>query len=124
MSLSKAELVSQRRQTLGMIRADPTSIILTRHVKVPTSSGGFTHTDAALAAQVFKFVKAGMPQISHTPTVGGVEQQTQDQLLGRWDADIKAGDTFEIDDDQYEIGEVSDLEYRKVAVVILRENRG
>lgn len=126
MSYSRVELVAQRRQTLGMIRADPTSIVLTRRAKssTPTATGGFTRDSQVLDPQVFKFIKAGMPQISHTPTIGGVEQQTQDQLLGRWDADVRPGDTFEIGDDQYEVSEVSDLEYRKVAPVILRENRG
>lgn len=122
--MNPAELVSQKRQTAGYIKADPTPIILVRNERVRTASGGWADSETTLASQTFKFLPASLAQQYTTPAVGGRAIVASDQLMGRWDADVEVGDTFSLDDENFEVGEVSKLDYRVMAVLIRRSAHG
>lgn len=122
--MNPTELIAQRRQTRGYIEADPSSIVLTRNERVKTETGGWRDQETLLPAQTFKFLPASLAQQYTTPAVGGRATVSQDQLLGVWNADIKAGDTFTHEGEDYEVQEISRLSYRIIALLVSRSPRG
>lgn len=122
--MNPGELIAQRRQTRAYIRSDTTSIVLSRSSRTKTGTGGFRDTKDDLPPQNFKLLWASLGQQFVTPVTGGQAKVLQDQLMAVWDADIKVGDTFTYDDEQYEVAEISKTEYRIIATLTSRSARG
>lgn len=104
MSVS-AELKAQRRQTDAFIKANPTSVILSRAESVPNGAGGFRQgAPSALTPQEFRFIEPGASYgQGEAQLLDGEMVRVDWILLGRYDADLKRGDWFYKDGIKYEV---------------------
>lgn len=97
------ELEMRRQSTTDFIVAEPFSIVLSRRPLIPDGAGGFKRGPAvALPGQVARLVQSNN-QLPLKSTVDGREVQPEFLLVGEWDADVLAGDTFTLDGTRYEV---------------------
>ena len=80
------------KATTELITRDPLTVTLTRNTAVTDSYGGATETTASVTAQTMRLSQLPRPTI----VVGdnGESVQASAMLIGAYNANIKAGDTF------------------------------
>lgn len=107
--------------TNEFIKANPTSLVLTRHTESPSATGGVDHVETNLLAQDFVISGgASMRPPEATTEAGNIANYTI-QLIGYYDADVQDGDTFTIDGGRYQVDFVyPDRDYRTVVQAIYR----
>lgn len=115
---------NDRRQLLAFIQADPAVISLKRRAKVPTAAGGHTlGAEVTIAPQTFRLVQFKR-RLTHGTVVGqgGGEGRVSSLpyvLVGRYDADVQAGDYFDYGGLRYEVVALApDREVRTAAELV------
>ena len=122
---TRVEVLVQRRQTVAYLAApEAREIVLTRPTpKVRTAGGGRTKgTPLDLAPQTFRVVPIKRRVTpSQSNIVEGTVTVNQYVLVGRWDADVKKDDEFELDGGRYKVDSVEPgRQYRTLAILTFR----
>ena len=99
--------------TEAWVASDPISVVLSRLVKLPTTSGGYTTTLQSLDAQSFRMDRSSQQSLSMVTTPDGTQVPLRFRLVGDPNADVEAGDTFELDGAKYEITFVARETFRR-----------
>ena len=110
-----------RRNTRAFIQADPAQISLIRPTKVSTAAGGHRPgTPITLAPQTFRLVplSGNVWDRSKQKTDEGNMPDTTFQLVGMPGVDVKKGDHFVWQNDDWEITHVSPEEGQRVSANI------
>ena len=119
--MRQEEIIVQRRQTIAFIAVDPVQIRFYRDLKKRNNRGGM---DSAAGYPLYtnlqrmRFVRA-KPRVEST--TAGQTKRCYDRLIARHDADVRAGDEFEYQGEQWKVLKVLDRTYEIVADVELRE---
>lgn len=95
-----------RRNVERNIARNPTSIELKRIVDVDDGAGGSYKGEVELPAQTMRIFMSGMSQ-QKVVSEGGQLQVQRWGLLAKWDADIQADDTFDVDSRQFRVRSIS-----------------
>ena len=106
-----AELAMLREQTKSYIDYNPSTITLTRNIKVPDGSGGYTTAPTLLAPQVFRVIQQRESAGTESRNVDGEVVDPSLTLLAEWDADVQEGDTFTWRTWTAEVKYVTDMKY-------------
>jgi hypothetical protein len=107
---SKSELVTQRRNTLSYISAAYDNIVLHRKHISKNIRGGTSSNEVSLDPQRMRVLHGYVGRrkdqnAPNSPSMGEVPF-AKDVLIARWDADVKRGDWFVLDDVKYEVSHV------------------
>jgi len=120
---ARVEQIMQRRATQEFISSHPIRVQLTRKVKSRDTlvrGGTATTFEQGMPQQVFR-IAHGPPRRrrleNNPPHAQHAEVPfAKDLLIGSWDADIRIGDTFEVDGVVYRVSYVfQDRDYETVA---------
>jgi hypothetical protein len=105
MTLSRMELIVERRTTENFISADPSLITLHRVVEVSDGAGGRTDSDLPRPPQRCRVIPARSRSTSLTYNLpNGMVVSSKDALLvGRWDMEIGTNDWFQMDTSAYQV---------------------
>lgn len=96
---SAAELRILRFNTVAFIEADPRTVVLTRYPRVPNGAGGSRPgTPAPQPAQVMRVIPVESSRAVERVSVDGATVTPSWVLMGRWDANMKRGDRFPLQD--------------------------
>lgn len=116
------ELLVQRMNTAFFIGADPETVVLHRSVKVSNGHGGYTLSPPLpLPAQQAKLIPQASRRQPVTQTLNGSVADANDVLMMGYDADVEAGDTFELNGNTYTVMLVHEKhDYETMAEVSLR----
>lgn len=113
-----------RRMTKEYLEDAGIELILTRHERVKSDTGGYSTTSRVLDSQIFAIIgpQAGLRRAPEVPSNVGDVAAYNLTLLGYHDADVRDNDTFELDGGRYRVDFVFPDSYRaqyeKVCVVV------
>lgn len=100
--ISGVELAAQRAITAAYVDADAFSCVLTREVRVPDGSGGYTTVKTPQAAQMLR-MNPLQDATSERQTPDGRVVKPGYMLVGRYTNDIQRFDTFTKGGRKYEV---------------------
>lgn len=108
MDSNPTALLALRRNLDAFIRADPVTLVLQRPNKIQTSAGGVITSDPApLPPQQFRLAPFKRRQSNDIQnTQDGYLRLGEYVLVGRHNADVEKGDTFEYNNLIYRVREV------------------
>lgn len=98
------ELTVLRRQTEQFIKENPTSITLSRPVRTSNGKGGWTTVPTPQTPQTFRIIPQGNGVASKN--VDGDSVAPVFVMIGRWDANVTAEDTFSLGGRNYNVSYV------------------
>jgi hypothetical protein len=105
-----------KRQTDRFIKDDPTTLVLTRNMRVSDGAGGYTTTPTDLDPQVVKVVQT-FPRATERRNQAGQVVTPSIYLVMYHDANVQNGDTFLWRGLDAEVVWITELDYVKHAEV-------
>lgn len=109
------------KQTRQFIAEDPFALALTRVERNSDGAGGWVDGDPApVAAQTVRLVPANPSANSETRTVGGETLKTMYSIVAMPDADIREGDSFDVNGARHEVVIVLNIGGHEVRAEVVR----
>lgn len=118
--MTALETLMRKRVTLGYIMRNPTTITISRTVRLRNSGGGLTpQTPTILPDQIGRVVKSALPRHkgAEMETSDGMETRDFDRLVLSGDADLVAGDVFQFDGSPFRVSKVLPHSWRLEGVI-------
>lgn len=100
--IAPAELAAQRAITAAFVASDAQFIVLTRNVRTPNGSGGYTNTKAAQPKQSLRLQPA-QDGVGERTTADGRSVRPSYMLIGPHTASIQRFDEFTVGTRRYQV---------------------